>query len=84
MLNGLHLFIDARCVTLSDDRKDGLQIIRADPDNVLVPFRENVTITCKTPGRYLRNTASSGFRQCVYDPKPVSFDFSIFNLIIFR
>lgn len=59
-------------MTLSDDRNDGLSIIRSDPDSVLVPFRENVTITCKSPGRYLRNTASSGFRQCVYDPKQVS------------
>ena len=65
--------LDARCVTLSDDKNDGLQIIRDDPESVLVPYRDNVTITCTSPGRQLRNTLSSSFRQCVYDPKPVSF-----------
>jgi hypothetical protein len=39
-------------------------------DSILVPYKENVTITCSVPGRRLRNTASSSFRQCVYDPKP--------------
>lgn len=33
-------------------------------------FKENVTLTCKSVGRSLRNTATSSFRQCVYDPKP--------------
>jgi len=45
-------------------------VARPDPESVLVPFRDNVTITCGSPGRQLRATASSGFRQCVYDPKP--------------
>ncbi|XP_022825719.1 sushi, von Willebrand factor type A, EGF and pentraxin domain-containing protein 1 isoform X1 [Spodoptera litura] len=60
----------ARCVTLSDDKNDGLKVIRDDPDSVLVPYRDNVTITCTSPGRQLRNTVTSSFRQCVYDPKP--------------
>lgn len=65
------LIKDARCVTLSDDKNDGLKVIREDPESVLVPYRDNVTITCTSPGRTLRNTISSSFRQCVYDPKPV-------------
>lgn len=65
------MFTDARCVTLSDDKNDGLKVIRADPESVLVPYRDNVTITCQSPGRQLRNTVTSGFRQCVYDPKQV-------------
>lgn len=39
-----------------------------------MPFKENVTIHCNSMGRKLRGTATSGFRQCVYDPKPVSID----------
>lgn len=66
------VFIDARCVTLSDDKNDGLKIIREDPESVLLPYRDNVTITCTAAGRQLRNTVTSSFRQCVYDPKPVS------------
>lgn len=64
-------FSDARCVTLSDDKNEGLMIIRDDPESVLVPYRDNVTITCASGGRQLRNTVTSSFRQCVYDPKPV-------------
>lgn len=69
----VELFVtDARCVTLSDDKNDGLKVIRDDPESVLVPYRDNVTITCTSPGRELRNTVTSPFRQCVYDPKPVT------------
>lgn len=63
---------DAQCVSLPDDKNEGLKILRADEASVLVPFRENVTLLCGNTGRKLRNTATSGFRQCVYDPKPVS------------
>ena len=63
---------DAKCVSLPDDKADGLAVVRPDTTNVLVPFRENVTLTCSNTGRILRKTATSGFRQCVYDPKPVS------------
>lgn len=68
----IHFILDARCVTLSDDKNDGLKVIREDPESVLLPYRDNVTITCTAPGRQLRNTVTSSFRQCVYDPKPVS------------
>ncbi|XP_069668601.1 uncharacterized protein uif isoform X2 [Periplaneta americana] len=60
----------AKCVSLPDDTKEGLSVLRPDTPNVLVPFRENVTLTCNNNGRILRKTATSGFRQCVYDPKP--------------
>lgn len=68
-------FTDAKCVSLPDDKNEGLAVIRPEPESVLVPFRENVTLNCNANGRRLRNTASSSFRQCVYDPKPVSVHF---------
>lgn len=64
--------IDAKCVSLPDDKANGLEVVRLDSTNVLVPFRENVSLTCSSTGRILRKTATSSFRQCVYDPKPVS------------
>lgn len=64
--------LDAQCVSLPDDKDEGLKILRADESSVLVPFRENITLTCGYTGRQLRKTATSGFRQCVYDPKPVT------------
>lgn len=66
------IFSDAKCVSLPDDKAEGLTVIRPDVDSVLVPFRDNVTLTCSMPGRKQRITATAGFRQCVYDPKPVS------------
>ncbi|XP_055681349.1 sushi, von Willebrand factor type A, EGF and pentraxin domain-containing protein 1 isoform X2 [Lutzomyia longipalpis] len=60
----------AKCVSLPDDKQSGLAVLRPDQESVLVQFRDNVTLTCNSPGRKLRGTASSGFRQCVYDPKP--------------
>lgn len=45
---------------------------RFEKEAILVPFKENVTLKCENPGRTLRGTATAGFRQCVYDPKPVS------------
>lgn len=62
-------FTDAKCVSLPDDKNDGLSILRADQSSILVPFKENVTIICNSGGRNLRNTASASFRQCAYDPK---------------
>lgn len=62
----------AKCVSLPDDKVEGLKVSRFENDAVLVPFRENVTLKCENSGRTLRGTATSGFRQCVYDPKPVS------------
>ncbi|EZA50646.1 Sushi, von Willebrand factor type A, EGF and pentraxin domain-containing protein [Ooceraea biroi] len=60
---------NAKCVSLPDDKNEGLSVIRSDEASVLVPFKQNVTLKCGSNGRYLRNTATSGFRQCVYDPK---------------
>ena len=65
-----HISTDAKCVSLPDDKNEGLSVIRSDEASVLVPFKQNVTLKCGSNGRYLRNTATSGFRQCVYDPKP--------------
>ncbi|KAG8295757.1 calcium ion binding [Homalodisca vitripennis] len=60
----------AKCVSLPDDVEEGLSVLRSDRESVLVPFRENVTLKCSNNGRQLRGTATSSFRQCVYDPKP--------------
>lgn len=68
----LFSLLAAQCVSLPDDRAEGLTVSRPDPSSVLVPFKANVTLTCGNSGRSLRNTATSGFRQCVYDPKSVS------------
>lgn len=70
----IFVFSDAHCVSLPDDKDEGLKVLRADEGSVLVPFRENVTLTCGYTGRQLRKTASSGFRQCVYDPKAVNIE----------
>lgn len=63
-------FSDAKCVSLPNDKNVGLTVVRPDENSVLVPFRENVTLNCGANGRILRGTSTSGFRQCVYDPKP--------------
>lgn len=68
-------FTVAKCVSLPDDKAEGLKVSRFEKDAVLVPFKENVTLKCENSGRILRGTATSGFRQCVYDPKPVSLIF---------
>ncbi|XP_071439306.1 uncharacterized protein uif isoform X2 [Hetaerina americana] len=60
----------AQCVSLQDDKTEGLAVLRPNQESVLLPFRENVTLNCGSTGRLLRKTATSGFRQCVYDPKP--------------
>ncbi|CAG9863735.1 unnamed protein product [Phyllotreta striolata] len=60
----------AQCVSLPDDKNEGLKVLRNDEDSVLVPFRDNVTLNCNSNGRSLRRTSTSSFRQCVYDPKP--------------
>lgn len=60
----------AKCVSLPDDKSEGLSVLRSDRESVLVPFKENVTLTCGNTGRRLRQTATAGFRQCAYDPKP--------------
>ncbi|XP_055635764.1 uncharacterized protein LOC129775276 isoform X1 [Toxorhynchites rutilus septentrionalis] len=62
--------IYAKCVSLPDDKNEGLVVLREDKNSILVPFKENVTLNCNIPGRILRNTAFAAFRQCVYDPKP--------------
>lgn len=58
-------------MSLPDIKGEGLTVLRPDESSVLVPFRENVTLTCTNSGRYLRKTSTAAFRQCVYDPKPV-------------
>lgn len=67
-------------MSLPDDKVEGLKVSRFEKEAILVPFKENVTLTCENPGRKLRGTASSGFRQCVYDPKPVSINVYVLYL----
>nr|XP_027224933.1 uncharacterized protein LOC113817130 isoform X1 [Penaeus vannamei] len=60
----------ASCTPLQDDPAQGLTINYASPDEPVVPFMSNVTVSCNVPGRPLRKTLTSGFRECVYDPQP--------------
>ncbi|MCL4136243.1 UNVERIFIED_CONTAM: hypothetical protein GTU68_021071, partial [Idotea baltica] len=56
------------CATIQEDADQGLEVMPSDVD--LIPFMENVTITCNEEGRPLKNTVTSHFRQCVYDLLP--------------
>ena len=57
----------AKCHPL---KVDGVSITYDDPESVMVSLGQNVSFSCNDVGKPLRNTASSSFRQCVYDPKP--------------
>ena len=62
----------AQCPNLPDSDGEGLRVTRpegVEPTNPL-DFRANVTLDCDQNGRPLRKTASSGFRECVYNPTP--------------
>lgn len=69
-------------MSLPDDKTEGLTVLRPDKDSVLVPFKGNVTLQCGNTGRKLRGTATSGFRECVYDPKPVRITFTFKNYFL--
>ncbi|CAN7977853.1 unnamed protein product, partial [Ixodes persulcatus] len=57
----------ATCPVLDDDATQGLSVrSNAAADHVV--FKKNVTVTCNEVGRPLRDTATAGFRQCVYNP----------------
>ena len=61
----------ATCPAFSDDPAQGLLIRSLDNqqvDSKSIPYLSNVTIGCTEEGRQLRGSASSSFRQCVYDP----------------
>ncbi|XP_045124302.1 sushi, von Willebrand factor type A, EGF and pentraxin domain-containing protein 1-like isoform X1 [Portunus trituberculatus] len=58
----------ASCELLPDDAAQGLNLIGGDAETSLVPFMQNVTVSCSAEGRPLRDTLTAGFRQCVYDP----------------
>lgn len=58
-----------QCALLEGDPKQGLEVVSAE-DMKTVPFTQNITFVCSESGRPLRQTATSGFRQCVYSPQP--------------
>ncbi|KAK3869849.1 hypothetical protein Pcinc_024872 [Petrolisthes cinctipes] len=60
----------AACQTLPNDPVQGLNMIATNSDAPVVPFMQNVSISCGMEGRPLRKTLISGFRECVYDPRP--------------
>lgn len=60
----------AQCPYLEDNEEEGLRVIKEDGESPMLPFKNNVTLACDQVGRPLRNTATSGFRQCVYNPIP--------------
>ena len=49
---------------------EGINVQYEDPESIMVPLGMNVSYACSDSGKPLRNTATSGFRSCVYDPKP--------------
>ncbi|XP_055948273.1 uncharacterized protein LOC129981454 isoform X2 [Argiope bruennichi] len=57
----------AYCERLPDDPSQGL-FLETETEEKYIPFFENVTVSCHEVGRPLRSTATSGFRQCVFDP----------------
>ncbi|XP_028967225.1 uncharacterized protein LOC108863645 [Galendromus occidentalis] len=66
--------LPAKCLGLHDDPAQGLSLRSNSHDNY-VAFQDNVTISCSETGRPLRNTATSEFRQCVYNPQPGKQDY---------
>jgi len=65
----------AQCVPLSDDQPEGLTVARSSSSTNpaeagLVPYGQNITLTCSEPGRPLARSPMSSSRQCVYDPRP--------------
>lgn len=57
----------ATCPVLDDDATQGLAV-RSNAAADYVVFQKNVTVSCNEVGRPLRDTATAGFRQCVYNP----------------
>ncbi|KZS05970.1 Notch 2 [Daphnia magna] len=54
----------AQCVPLADDQSEGLTVTRSGPaDNLLVPYGQNITLSCNEPGRplYWFSGAEYGF-----------------------
>ena len=49
-------------------RLQNISVTYSDPESRMVSLAQNVSFACNTPGMPLRNTATSNFRQCVYDP----------------
>ena len=69
--------IKAVCPIMNEDSNQGMVVRSADESSVtrsadgslkFIPYKYNVTIDCVEEGRSLRGTASSSYRQCVYDP----------------
>ncbi|CAL4150116.1 unnamed protein product [Meganyctiphanes norvegica] len=60
---------EAQCAPLQDDPAQGLTLSQSAAEVETISFNKNVSITCNQPGRPLRNTMTSNFRQCVYDPQ---------------
>ena len=51
---------------------EGLTVARFGPadTNQLVPYGQNLSLSCNEPGRPLARTPTAIFRQCVYHPRP--------------
>ncbi|XP_076035426.1 sushi, von Willebrand factor type A, EGF and pentraxin domain-containing protein uif [Oratosquilla oratoria] len=65
----------ASCNPLTNVIEQGLKFELSEMEAPMVPYGENVTVSCNLQGRPLRNTATSNFRQCVYDPYPGQTDY---------
>ncbi|RWS09468.1 uncharacterized protein B4U79_12754 [Dinothrombium tinctorium] len=61
----------AKCSNIQDDPGQGLKVRGLDEEIVdgrVILYLANVSIVCSEEGRENRKTATSTFRQCVYDP----------------
>ena len=65
----------ATCTSLADDPAEGLEVRREVPEELQIPFGQNISLSCNQMGKPLRRRTTAGFRQCVYDPRPDSPDY---------
>ena len=57
-------------MSITDDEAEGLTVLQEDPEALSLELNANVTLECIEEGKPLRRTATSGFRECVYNPIP--------------
>ena len=60
----------AMCSKLRNFPEDGLAFTYDDLESLALSLGDNATISCSQKGKPNRNTKTSNFRQCVYDPVP--------------
>ena len=70
--------VRATCTTIQDNLAEGLEVDSGkleDDFQSQVGFGTNISLSCNQVGRPLPDRVTSGFRQCVYDPRPNTPDY---------